>query len=91
MWNCSERRLALITGLLACAAAALAQAPLPATDAGPQPQPAAALATAVAPLQAELPANYTVQEFDWLDATRQREVPVRLYLPRAATAGHPAG
>lgn len=94
MWNCSERRLALTAALLACAAAALAQlpvahlpvAPVAGTDAaGPQPQPAAALA----PLPAEAPATYSVQEFDWRDATRQREVPVRLYLPLAATAGHP--
>ena len=44
---------------------------------------------AVAPLQADLPATYSVQEFDWLDASRQRAVPVRLYLPLSATVGHP--
>ncbi len=89
MWNCSERRLALITGWLACAAAALAQTPLPATDAQPQPWSPAAPALAVAPLLDHLPATYSVQEFDWVDVTRQRAVPVRLYLPLAATAGHP--
>ncbi len=89
MWNCSERRLALLSGLLACAAVASAQAPEPAVQAGPQPQPAAALAVAVAPLQADLPATYSVQEFDWLDASRHRVVPVRLYLPLSAAVGHP--
>jgi predicted dienelactone hydrolase len=29
------------------------------------------------------PAAFTVQDFEWTDTTRQRAVPVRLYLPRA--------
>jgi dienelactone hydrolase len=32
---------------------------------------------------------YEVLEFDWVDAARQRSVPVRLYLPRAASAARP--
>lgn len=91
MWNCSERRWALIAGLLACTSATLAQAPVVGAPAQAvlQPQPSAALATAVAPPQADAPALYSVQEFDWLDASRQRDVPVRLYMPLAATAEQP--
>jgi len=89
MWNCFERRWALTASLLACAVAAWAQLPAATGSGGVQAQAATALATAVAQPQAEAPATYSVQEFEWLDTTRQREVPVRLYLPLAATAGHP--
>lgn len=33
--------------------------------------------------------HHSVLEFDWLDAERQRPVPVRLYLPRQASASQP--
>ena len=33
--------------------------------------------------------TFTVQEFDWQDAARQRAVPVRLYLPKTANASTP--
>jgi len=47
---------------------------------------AALLAAAVPRLRAaESPASgYSVRDLDWLDAARQRQVPVRLYLPDAA-------
>ena len=32
---------------------------------------------------------FDILEFDWIDVTRQRSVPVRLYLPREATAQRP--
>ena len=37
----------------------------------------------------ELPASYATLDFDWVDAARQRPVPVRLYLPDAASAAQP--
>ena len=33
--------------------------------------------------------NYSVQDFEWTDGARQRQVPVRLYLPNLASASHP--
>lgn len=32
--------------------------------------------------------SYTAQDLDWHDATRDRVVPVRLYLPQSASQGH---
>jgi dienelactone hydrolase len=50
-----------------------------------------AAAAAVAwPLRAAEPAAYDTLDLDWADASRQREVPVRLYLPQAARAAAPA-
>ena len=34
-------------------------------------------------------AGYGTHDFEWLDASRQRQVPVRLYLPEAASAAAP--
>jgi len=48
----------------------------------------ALLLAAALPLRAQEPA-FTVLDFDWQDAERQRAVPVRLYLPRAASAAEP--
>jgi len=45
--------------------------------------PAAAIAS-LAPLS-----GFASQEFDWLDTSRQRLVPVRLHLPEGASAAHP--
>ncbi|MGL6108966.1 MAG: alpha/beta hydrolase family protein [Rubrivivax sp.] len=45
-----------------------------------------------APAAAPLPtatANYSTRDFDWLDTARERRVPVRLYLPDAASAEKP--
>jgi predicted dienelactone hydrolase len=48
----------------------------------------ALLLAATLPLCAQEPA-YSVIDFDWQDAERQRAVPVRLYLPRTASAAEP--
>ena len=50
-------------------------------------EPAAA-APAPAP-SASLVEPFTIDEYDWTDATRQRSVPVRLYLPRTASVARP--
>jgi predicted dienelactone hydrolase len=49
---------------------------------------AADAAAASAPL-AEPQEAYAAYDIDWVDAQRQRKVPVRLYLPRQASAEHP--
>lgn len=90
MSSCSEpqpgaplrRRALLAAGLLLAAAAwaqpvAMASGPPPAADGLP---PA---------LEVDAAAGLSVHEFDWLDARRQRVVPVRLYLPLAASAAQP--
>ncbi len=77
-WRPSRR-----SALWSCAllATALATAPLA------QPLPVGVAATAGVP-QAEAVDQFIVQDFDWLDASRGRLVPVRLYLPlHAAGAG----
>ena len=79
--GCGQRRCAalLLAGLLLLPAAAVypqAATPGPAASAS---QPG---------LQAEAAAPYSVQEFDWLDARRQRAVPVRLYWPAVASVQH---
>lgn len=48
-------------------------------------QPARAVAQALAEA-ATASTGYSTLEFEWTDATRQREVPVRLYLPKSAGA-----
>ncbi len=48
-----------------------------------------ALLAASARLRADEPA-FAVFDLDWSDSTRQRAVPARLYLPRAASAAQPA-
>ena len=50
---------------------------------------AAAAAATSWPLRAADEAAWGALDLDWTDATRQREVPVRLYLPTAARAGAP--
>ncbi len=49
---------------------------------------AAALNTAT-PLSAPVVENFSTRDFDWLDPSRARSVPVRLYLPHAASADKP--
>ncbi len=49
---------------------------------------AAGLAHAAAPEDGD-GAAYTSQEWDWRDASRNRAVPVRLYLPESASAARP--
>ncbi|MDH4391098.1 MAG: hypothetical protein QE285_06705 [Aquabacterium sp.] len=90
MWNCSDRRQPArpASGRLAALAAAWllglalpAQAQLALPQALPTvPAPTAAGPQAAAEAEAEAD-RVTVQEFDWYDAARQRQVPVRLYLP----------
>jgi predicted dienelactone hydrolase len=82
MWNWSERpgtarhgrwQLALLAMLWLLGLAMPLQA---------QPASPAALPTLEAGLDdAEATAAVTVQEFDWFDSARQRQVPVRLYMP----------
>ncbi|CAD5372687.1 Acetylhydrolase [Rubrivivax sp. A210] len=50
----------------------------------------AALGAAALPLAAAEPPPVDTWDLDWTDSARRREVPVRLYLPRAAHAGAPA-
>ncbi len=38
---------------------------------------------------ADAPDAFAAHDIDWVDAARQRAVPVRLYLPDAASAAHP--
>jgi predicted dienelactone hydrolase len=47
------------------------------------------LALSALPLQADEPPPYRVLDLDWRDPARERAVPVRLYLPGAATPAHP--
>ncbi len=47
---------------------------------------ACALAFAAWPLAAQENAAFDTREFDWIDASRARAVPVRLYWPRAVAA-----
>jgi dienelactone hydrolase len=82
-WRPSRRSLWWSCALLATALAAAPHA---------QPLPASIAATAstagASEAGAEAVEKFTVQDFDWLDASRGRLVPVRLYLPlRAAGAG----
>jgi len=86
MSNCSER----LRGALAALAAGLALALPVAPAAAQEATPAAALALAIGPaLEVDAAARLSVHEFDWFDARRQRLVPVRLYLPAAASAAQP--
>jgi predicted dienelactone hydrolase len=39
--------------------------------------------------QSPEPVNFSIRDFDWLDAARARPVPVRLYLPDAASVDKP--
>ena len=50
---------------------------------------AAATAALALPLPAVEAAPWGALDLDWVDASRQREVPVRLYLPQRARAGAP--
>lgn len=51
---------------------------------------ALAVALPLAPAWAQqAAAGYATHDFEWLDAARQRQVPVRLYLPDAASAAAP--
>ncbi len=96
MLNCSShlagvwqrtRRAAVVLGALVAGAPGCAWSQPVAADASALVAPAITTAT-----QADTPAdsrNYSVQEFDWQDNTRQRAVPVRLYLPLTASAARP--
>jgi predicted dienelactone hydrolase len=64
--------------LLLALCAAVLVAPTRAQDGSP--------AAAAAPASS---ASYSTRDFDWLDAARERRVPVRLYLPDAASADQP--
>jgi len=64
--------------LLLALCAAVLVAPTRAQDGAP--------AAAAAPAAG---ASYSTRDFDWLDAARERRVPVRLYLPDAASADQP--
>jgi len=88
----ARRLVPWCTGLLGMLAVVVA------VQAQPQPLPAgvagavAAATPADAAGAAEAAPRFTVQEFDWFDARRNRAVPVRLYLPAdppGATAPHP--
>ena len=72
----SRRRLLRGAAVLSALCAGLALTPARADEA-----PVAATAT--------LEAAYSSQTFEWLDAARGRAVPVRLYLPEAASAERP--
>jgi predicted dienelactone hydrolase len=50
---------------------------------------AALLASATLRAWADEPSPFEVLEFDWVDAKRQRPVPVRLYWPNAVSPGTP--
>lgn len=50
---------------------------------------AAVAVHAAEPAPDETGSAYSVQDFDWRDAGRDRAVPVRLYLPESASAEHP--
>lgn len=50
---------------------------------------AAVAVHAAEPASDETGSAYSVQDFDWRDAGRDRAVPVRLYLPESASAEHP--
>jgi len=65
--------------LLVVLCAALLAAPTRAQDAAPAAAAAPAAGT-----------SYSTLDRDWLDAARERRVPVRLYLPDAASADRPA-
>ena len=51
--------------------------------------PAHAQDGTTAPRRSLRPRGYSTRDFDWLDAARERRVPVRLYLPDAASADAP--
>ena len=63
-----------------------ATAPVAALDSPPTPTAPAPQAAAAA---TDAAAAYSVQEFDWTDASRNRAVPVRLYWPAIASASRP--
>jgi dienelactone hydrolase len=84
MWNCSDRRR--LAARASCRVAAIALALL-APTLPLQAQPLAD--TPVAAPAADVAERVTVQEFDWFDTTRQRLVPVRLYLPADASVVQP--
>ncbi len=87
MLNCSEvSRRCLAVLLLALSCSLWAQRPEPV--AVPAADAAVVVITAPALVADKAPA-FTVQEFDWQDATRNRAVPVRLYLPSGASASQP--
>lgn len=86
MSNCSERWQAAAPAPWRVAALALAWLvvsawPVQAQPAVPQAMPTVPAAIAAGPDDATVAGRVMVQEFDWYDAARQRQVPVRLYLP----------
>ena len=96
MWNCSERSPGMTPppqpppqsppqsppALPRWCAALLAVALMvPAAVLRAQTTQSAAPDTRFASAEAEVAGRVTVQEFDWFDGARQRQVPVRLYLP----------
>lgn len=87
--NLFKRLACILTGIVLSIgmAAAVAQSVQGVTD---RAAPAAGIAPAVAP---GLAAGVATRDADWFDATRQRAVPVRVYLPAAsdsAAAGDPS-
>jgi predicted dienelactone hydrolase len=81
-------RISLIClGIAATVALVGCQSSGPSTNTGTSSS--AAPAWALRPLQlppVDINASYTVQEFAWIDAKRNREVPAVLYLPKALSA-----
>ena len=89
MWNFSDgRRLAALANCRVAAIALVLLAPALALQAQPASHAAMADAPVAGPV-ADLAERVTVQEFDWFDATRQRLVPVRLYLPADVSVVQP--
>ena len=95
MSSCSEpapvrhgRRLAWLAWLPRLLVAVALAGPQPAASQDKLPAPTAAPSQQAAPA-AEAAAAYSVQEFDWADASRNRVVPVRLYWPAIASASRP--
>jgi predicted dienelactone hydrolase len=59
------------------------------TNQAPDPFNPSAKALVTALADEAVVVNYSVQDFEWTDGARQRQVPVRLYLPNLASASHP--
>jgi dienelactone hydrolase len=75
-------------GAFVLAACFLLPAPAVAQLVESQAPPAASLPSALIDLPAAAP--FQTLDLDWFDASRQRAVPVRLYLPQGASAEQPA-
>ncbi len=92
MWNCFERWRPVVHARWHVAVPVMAGLPGSALPVQGQRAPAdAPKAAVVAQGEFNADARVTVQEFDWYDSARQRQVPVRLYLPgdRPGAEPHP--